>query len=73
MRYVVKHQPPVVILENVSGAPWGTVAEKFAKNGYHAESVQYVLFRSKPEFALTVSLARLDTKYASLQQDATGN
>ncbi|SCV72512.1 BQ2448_4049 [Microbotryum intermedium] len=34
--YVEKHQPPIVILENVSNAPWDEVVKKFHSIKYHA-------------------------------------
>ncbi|KAG5191768.1 S-adenosyl-L-methionine-dependent methyltransferase [Tribonema minus] len=36
MQWVVKNRPPLVILENVCGAPWERVAERFEENGYNA-------------------------------------
>lgn len=38
--YVVAHQPPIVILENVAGAPWDEVAVKFKEIGYRAVTVR---------------------------------
>lgn len=40
MDYVVKHQPPIVILENVSNAPWDEVVERFEKIGYDATYIR---------------------------------
>lgn len=37
INYVAKNQPPIVILENVSGAPWAKVVEKFKAIRYSAE------------------------------------
>ena len=37
MSWVDKHRPPLVILENVCGAPWDRVAQYFEKKGYSAE------------------------------------
>lgn len=34
--YVIKHQPSIVVLENVSGAPWDEVVERFAEIDYDA-------------------------------------
>jgi site-specific DNA-cytosine methylase len=34
--YVVEHRPPIVILENVSNAPWDEVVTKFEGIGYEA-------------------------------------
>jgi site-specific DNA-cytosine methylase len=38
--YVAKHKPTIVILENVSSAPWAQVVDKFAGIGYNATSVR---------------------------------
>ncbi|SCZ92470.1 BZ3500_MvSof-1268-A1-R1_Chr5-2g07888 [Microbotryum saponariae] len=38
--YVEKHQPPIVILENVSNAPWDEVVKKFHSIKYHAVYVR---------------------------------
>ncbi|KAH7106183.1 hypothetical protein BKA62DRAFT_689117 [Auriculariales sp. MPI-PUGE-AT-0066] len=40
MSWVDNHRPPVVILENVCGAPWDRVVEKFEAHGYSAEYVR---------------------------------
>ncbi|KAI0940949.1 hypothetical protein AcV7_003183 [Taiwanofungus camphoratus] len=37
MSWVKKHQPPLVILENVCGAPWKRVVQYFEKNNYSAD------------------------------------
>jgi site-specific DNA-cytosine methylase len=37
LSYVQKHQPPIVILENVCSAPWDTVVDKFASINYVAD------------------------------------
>ncbi|KAF5350208.1 hypothetical protein D9758_007844 [Tetrapyrgos nigripes] len=37
LSWVKKHRPPLVILENVCGAPWGFVKSKFEQNGYSAD------------------------------------
>ena len=36
MSWVKNHQPPLVILENVCGAPWDKVQQYFERNGYSA-------------------------------------
>ncbi|KAL8287458.1 hypothetical protein RQP46_003316 [Phenoliferia psychrophenolica] len=36
LRYVNKHRPPIVILENVCKAPWKTVVTRFSEIGYDA-------------------------------------
>ncbi|KAI1921015.1 hypothetical protein LOZ12_001185 [Ophidiomyces ophidiicola] len=36
LQYVKRCRPPLVILENVFGAPWSKIAEIYQKNGYHA-------------------------------------
>ncbi|KAG5187340.1 hypothetical protein JKP88DRAFT_161808 [Tribonema minus] len=36
LNWVKKHQPPIVILENVCSAPWESVVQRFKKNGYSA-------------------------------------
>ena len=36
MSWVDKHRPPLVILENVCGAPWDKVTKYFEKNNYSA-------------------------------------
>jgi hypothetical protein len=38
--YVSKHQPPIVILENVSNAPWDEVVIKFAGINYEAAYIR---------------------------------
>ncbi|KAK4703476.1 hypothetical protein P7C70_g2742, partial [Phenoliferia sp. Uapishka_3] len=38
--YVTRHKPKIVILENVSGAPWGAVSEEFEKIEYRADFVR---------------------------------
>lgn len=38
--YVAKHQPPIVILENVSNAPWDEVVDKFASIKYQAAYIR---------------------------------
>ncbi|TFY81373.1 hypothetical protein EWM64_g2645 [Hericium alpestre] len=38
--WVAKHRPPIVILENVCGAPWPDVEKRFAKIGYSATSLR---------------------------------
>jgi site-specific DNA-cytosine methylase len=38
MRWVTSHSPPIVILENVKGAPWAAVCKKFEEVGYSAQS-----------------------------------
>ncbi|KAI0831805.1 hypothetical protein BC628DRAFT_1311075 [Trametes gibbosa] len=40
MSWVKNHRPPLVILENVCGAPWDKVAGYFATNGYSAEHLR---------------------------------
>ncbi|KAK4048042.1 hypothetical protein OIO90_005943 [Microbotryomycetes sp. JL221] len=40
MDYVVKHKPSIVILENVSGAPWDEVVERFGKIDYDATFIR---------------------------------
>ncbi|KAI0372611.1 hypothetical protein BV20DRAFT_1119632 [Pilatotrama ljubarskyi] len=40
MSWVKNHRPPLVILENVCGAPWDRVVEYFARNGYSAEHLR---------------------------------
>eukprot|EP00026_Physarum_polycephalum_P006231 Phypoly_transcript_06273.p1 GENE.Phypoly_transcript_06273~~Phypoly_transcript_06273.p1 ORF type:complete len:410 (+),score=146.95 Phypoly_transcript_06273:40-1230(+) len=37
LRYVLKHRPTMVLLENVCGAPWASMMEKFTVNGYTAD------------------------------------
>lgn len=37
LQWVKKHQPPIVILENVCGAPWEKVVEYFAQVDYDAQ------------------------------------
>ncbi|KAI8615565.1 hypothetical protein BC830DRAFT_1064253 [Chytriomyces sp. MP71] len=38
--WVSNHRPPIVILENVCGAPWDTVVEKFDGVGYDAAFIR---------------------------------
>lgn len=38
--YVAKHQPPIVILENVVGAPWDEVVKKVADIKYLAMHIK---------------------------------
>ncbi|KAK4046509.1 hypothetical protein OIV83_006035 [Microbotryomycetes sp. JL201] len=40
MDYVVKHKPTIVILENVSGAPWDEVVDRFDKIDYSATFIR---------------------------------
>lgn len=40
LKYVEKHQPGIVILENVSKAPWDQVITKFAGIDYDAQMVR---------------------------------
>jgi site-specific DNA-cytosine methylase len=40
LNWVKKHRPPVVILENVCGAPWPTVVKKFEDAKYSAKSIR---------------------------------
>ncbi|KAI0349349.1 hypothetical protein OH77DRAFT_1594287 [Trametes cingulata] len=40
MSWVKNHRPPLVILENVCGAPWDKVVDYFARNGYSAEHLR---------------------------------
>lgn len=35
--YIIKHKPPIVVIENVLNAPWSEVIERFADAGYDAE------------------------------------
>ena len=35
--YVIRHRPPIVILENVCSAPWNLVVKKFESIKYSAE------------------------------------
>ena len=37
LQWVKKHQPPIVILENVCSAPWDKVVEYFAEIDYDAQ------------------------------------
>lgn len=36
LQYVKRCRPPLIILENVFGAPWGKITEIYKKIGYHA-------------------------------------
>jgi len=36
MNWVNNHRPPIVLLENVCGAPWDRVVQKFEAHGYSA-------------------------------------
>ncbi|KAI5478763.1 hypothetical protein MNV49_004589 [Pseudohyphozyma bogoriensis] len=38
--WVAKHRPPIVILENVSGAPWGDASKLFEKYNYSSKAVR---------------------------------
>jgi site-specific DNA-cytosine methylase len=38
MSWVTNHRPPIVLLENVKGAPWAAVCKYFEKVGYSAQS-----------------------------------
>ena len=40
LSWVTNHRPPLVILENVFGAPWDRVAGKFEKIGYSADYIK---------------------------------
>ncbi|KAI9062495.1 hypothetical protein FKP32DRAFT_1593141 [Trametes sanguinea] len=67
MSWVKKHRPPLVILENVCGAPWDRVAEYFGRNGYSAEHLRvdtktfYI-----PHTRTRVYLLAVDQKRSSL-------
>ncbi|KAI8996425.1 hypothetical protein BD414DRAFT_477931 [Trametes punicea] len=67
MSWVKKHRPPLVILENVCGAPWDRVVEYFARNGYSAEHLRvdtktfYI-----PHTRTRVYLLAVDQKRSSL-------
>ncbi|KAK7207152.1 hypothetical protein BZA70DRAFT_270604 [Myxozyma melibiosi] len=39
-RYVTKHNPTIVVLENVCGAPWTDIVGHFEEMGYDAQSVK---------------------------------
>ncbi|THH14984.1 hypothetical protein EW146_g5422 [Bondarzewia mesenterica] len=39
LNWVIKHQPPIVLLENVCSAPWAGVKDRFRGIGYSAESM----------------------------------
>lgn len=40
LQWVKKHQPPIVILENVCNAPWDAVVEYFAQIKYEARHMR---------------------------------
>ena len=40
MSWVKNHRPPLVILENVCGAPWDRVAQYFERHGYSARHLR---------------------------------
>lgn len=40
LSYVKNHRPPIVILENVCGAPWGPVCEEFENIDYRARQIR---------------------------------
>ena len=42
LQWVKKHQPPIVILENVCTAPWDKVVDYFAEIDYDAQHVRSV-------------------------------
>ncbi|CDO78139.1 hypothetical protein BN946_scf184710.g4 [Trametes cinnabarina] len=69
MSWVRKHRPPLVILENVCGAPWDRVAEYFGKHGYSAEHLRvdtktfYI-----PHTRTRVYLLAVDQKRSSLPE-----
>ena len=54
--YVTRHSPKVIILENVSSAPWGAVCEEFAKIEYNAT---YVRLDTKCVLTADPGIARL--------------
>ena len=37
LNYIIKHKTPIVVIENVLGAPWSEVIERFGEAGYDAE------------------------------------
>jgi site-specific DNA-cytosine methylase len=37
MTWILKHRPPIIILENVCSAPWTAICKKFESVGYSAE------------------------------------
>jgi site-specific DNA-cytosine methylase len=39
LSWVTTHRPPIVVLENVKGAPWKGVVEEFERIGYSATSL----------------------------------
>ncbi|KAI0675815.1 hypothetical protein C8Q78DRAFT_1006678 [Trametes maxima] len=67
MSWVKNHRPPLVILENVCGAPWDRVVEYFGRNGYSAE---YLRVDTKtfyiPHTRTRVYLLAVDQKRSSL-------
>ena len=67
MSWVKKHRPPLVILENVCGAPWDRVVEYFGRNDYSAE---YLRVDTKtfyiPHTRTRVYLLAVDQKRSSL-------
>ncbi|KAI0629383.1 hypothetical protein C8Q77DRAFT_1161547 [Trametes polyzona] len=67
MSWVKNHRPPLVILENVCGAPWEKVADYFARQGYSADFLRvdtktfYI-----PHTRTRVYLLAVDQKRSSL-------
>ncbi|KDQ61535.1 hypothetical protein JAAARDRAFT_30985 [Jaapia argillacea MUCL 33604] len=74
MSWVKTHRPPLVILENVCGAPWDKVCDYFAKNRYSAKHLRldtknyYIPHTRTRVYLLAVNekASRLPEQWASL-------
>lgn len=66
MSWVDKHRPPIVVLENVCGAPWDRVVRYFEKIGYSASfqridtKFYYIPHTRTRVYLLAVNKARSD-------------
>lgn len=69
MSWVNKHKPPLVLLENVCGAPWERVADYFANKGY---SASYLRVDTKnyyiPHTRTRVYLLAVNQKHSQLPE-----
>jgi site-specific DNA-cytosine methylase len=63
MDWIKKFMPPVVILENVCGAPWDLIRQRFEKEGYSAEwsrldTKHYYIPHTRTRVYLVATLAK---------------
>ena len=64
MNWVDRTQPPVVILENVEGAPWQLIADRWTQHGYVASFMSmdakhyYIPHTRKRKYLVAVCMYR---------------